>query len=111
MNPLDSLLTQGKITAQQHRAGQAFAEAAHKYLESIGAPAISGTAHGGGRSDALPSQARCKSCKDVYLADIAKLDAVGVRARMSTMNIAMYDQHPVDDWDLESLKIGLNALL
>ena len=111
MTPLAALVATGAITQQQYLAGEKFSEITGKYLASIGAPDPGGTPHGGARSETLPSEGECRRRKEAYLTALDKLDAKGARVRMSVTNIAVYEQAPVDDWDLESLRIGLTALL
>ena len=102
------LIATDKITRPQYIAGEAFADLAKKYLDSIGVPiGFSGDA----RSDELPPQGRCLLFKEKYLEAREKLEALGPQVRISVENIAIYESPPVDEWDLDALRIGLSALI
>lgn len=114
--PLARLYSTGQITQQQYNAGVKFSEVYHKYLESIGAPYPFPQAQDGERSDTgMPditlSDSECRRRKLAFQEAFDKVEAKGARVRMSVTNIAVYESKPVDDWDLECLKIGLSALL
>ncbi len=116
--PLARLVADGKITQQQYLVGQRVHAVFHKYLETIAAPnpnaAGADPISGGPTSPGvleMPSDRECEKRTREYREMYGILETVSPQVRNSTINIAVYESPPVDDWDLENLKVGLSALL
>lgn len=102
-SPLARLLDTRTISQTQFNAGQRFAEIYLKYLASIGAPSPYGA------TEDL-SERQCLIRKQAFREAFQKLEAAGPVALRAVVNVAAFEQAPVDEWDEAALKIGLDAL-
>lgn len=113
-SPLGRLNFLGKITKGEYEAGQRYREIAFDYLHAIGAPypfvqsqAAEFTIAGVMK---MPTDQECEKREREYNGAYGALFRAGQRPAVAVKRVAVYEENPRDDYDIDLVKIGLRAL-